>query len=84
MISGLVGIPLGRCLEELVESANVAKAASFAWRTATTPRAGFVSSMAWLTASVSDTTMAPSHTAKAEARMGLGLGSPSPVASAII
>ena len=49
----------GACPEEFEGSANVVKATSPAWgRYLTTPRDGFVSLIGWLTASVSDTTMA--------------------------
>ena len=48
----------GACPEEFEGSANVVKATSAAWgRQFTTPD-GFVSLIGWLTASVSDTTMA--------------------------
>ena len=49
----------GGCLEEFEGGANVVKATSAAHRTpVTTPTDGFVGLIGWLTASVSDTTMA--------------------------
>ena len=49
----------GACLEELEGSAKVVKAASVAWRNADSRRGdGFVSLIGWLTAFVSDTTIA--------------------------